>query len=60
MRVKPTFYQANSEITAGEVSNTAPAGSNLPVLTSGWQYHTFSGFNTQSDRCFLRAVITKP
>ena len=50
----------NSEITAGEVSNTAPAGSYLPVLTSGWQYHTFSGFNTQSDRGFLRAVITKP
>jgi hypothetical protein len=50
----------DSAVTHQSVSDIAPAGSGLPDLTTGWQYHTFSAFNGLQGRGFLRAGVAKP
>ena len=50
----------DSAVTHLGASDTAPAASGLPDLTSsGWQYHTFSCFSGLSPSGFLRAAVAK-
>jgi hypothetical protein len=42
-------------------SDTPPVGAGLPSLTgTGWQYHTFYGFNGLPGTGFLRVQVTQP
>ncbi|MEI7900519.1 MAG: LamG-like jellyroll fold domain-containing protein, partial [bacterium] len=51
----------DSEVSHVGVSDTAPSGSSLPALyETGWQYHTFSGFNGLPGTGFLRVQVTQP
>lgn len=47
-------------VTHQGVADIAPAGSGLPDLTTGWQYHTFSAFNGLQGSGFLRVVVANP
>gem|GEM_PF-5841716 len=51
----------DSVVTHLGVSDTPPVGAGLPALTgTGWQYHTFSGFNGLPGTGFLRVQVTQP
>lgn len=49
----------DSPVTAvGSASDTPPAGSGLPTLTTGWEYRTFSAFNGLPDKGFIRSNVS--